>query len=89
MTIFTDIERLITEHGSTAILRERIALAAEMYAFKEQQLVAANERALAAELRITKLEAEKEQLRLELEKAKIQIQNFENRKTAQVRLINS
>lgn len=29
MSIFTEIERLITEHGSAAILKERVALARE------------------------------------------------------------
>lgn len=39
MGIFQDIERLITEHGSAAILRERLALAAEQYATLEKKVV--------------------------------------------------
>lgn len=37
--ILAEIERLITEHGSAAILRERLALAAEQYAALEKKVV--------------------------------------------------
>ena len=39
MSIFGDIERLINEHGSAAILRERLNLAKEKYEALEKQIV--------------------------------------------------
>ena len=39
MSIFGDIERLITEHGSAAILRERLALAEQQYKTLERKVV--------------------------------------------------
>ena len=38
MTLFGNIEKLITEHGSAAVLRERITLAQEKYAALERKL---------------------------------------------------
>lgn len=38
MTIFGEIERLITEHGSASILRERLALAADQHAVLEKKV---------------------------------------------------
>ena len=35
---FTAIEKLITEHGSAAILRERLALASDQYAALERRI---------------------------------------------------
>ncbi len=37
--VLAEIERLITEHGSAAILRERLALAAEQYSALEKKVV--------------------------------------------------
>lgn len=37
MDIFGGIEKLITEHGSAAILRERISLAAQQYTILEKE----------------------------------------------------
>ncbi|MEC5127849.1 hypothetical protein VSU19_13875 [Verrucomicrobiales bacterium BCK34] len=54
MSIFSDIEKLITEHGSASILKERLALAADKYSTLESE----NET----------LKAENEALRLKLEK---------------------
>ena len=52
MSIFGEIERLITEHGSAAILRERLALAADQYA--------------ALEKKVSELQCENETLRTQL-----------------------
>lgn len=64
MSIFQDIERLITEHGSAAILRERLALAAEQYA--------------ALEKKVVELQAENERLESENSKLQEQVSNFKS-----------
>ena len=55
MALFENIEKLITEHGSAAILRERLGLAADKYAVIEK--------------RVNELESENQGLRLQLEKS--------------------
>lgn len=72
MGIFQDIERLITEHGSASILRERLALAAEQYAALEKQNAALKE----AE---TNLKAENKRLNLDLEECKKQRRALEEK----------
>jgi predicted RNA-binding Zn-ribbon protein involved in translation (DUF1610 family) len=56
MDIFGGIEKLITEHGSAAILRERIDLAAQQYAILERENA-------SLKLRISTLEAENNSLK--------------------------
>lgn len=60
--VLAEIERLITEHGSAAILRERLALAAEQYA--------------ALEKKIIELQAENERLNSENSKLQEQVRNL-------------
>ncbi|MEW9572681.1 hypothetical protein ABQJ54_13055 [Rhodanobacter sp. Si-c] len=55
MDLFGGIEKLITEHGSAAILRERIGLAAQQYAILEKENA-------SLKVRITTLEAENSRL---------------------------
>jgi hypothetical protein len=55
MPLFENIEKLITEHGSAAILRERLSLAADKYA--------------ALEVQIAKLKTENERLQAGATKA--------------------
>jgi uncharacterized protein involved in exopolysaccharide biosynthesis len=43
ISLFGNIEKLITEHGSAAVLRERITLAQEKYAALERKLADAKE----------------------------------------------
>ncbi len=43
MSLFGNIEKLITEHGSAAVLRERIKLAQEKYELLERKLADAKE----------------------------------------------
>ncbi len=69
MGLLDGFEKLINEHGSAAILKERIALANDKYAALEQKL---SECATAK----VKLESENEALRLDLEKATVEIQNL-------------
>ena len=69
MGLLDGFEKLITEHGSAAILKERIALANDKYATLEQKLA-------ASELRSNNFEADNQRLKIDLEKAKVEIQNL-------------
>jgi len=70
MGFLDGIERLINEHGSSAILRERIALANDKYAALEAK-------AKKLESEKADLGKEKERLRLDLQKAQEQVRNLE------------
>lgn len=69
MGLLDGFEKLITEHGSAVILKERIALAEDKYAALEQKLS-------ACETTKKELHAENEALRLDLEKATVEIHNL-------------
>lgn len=62
MGLFDGIEKLINDHGSAVILKERIELANDKYSALEQKVI--------------KLEAENKILQLNLEKAEIEIKNL-------------
>ena len=70
MGLFDGIEKLITEHGSAAILKERIVLVKEQYAALEKRLS-------DSELRAKELESEKERFELENFKLKEKIRGLE------------
>ena len=65
MGLLDGIEKLINEHGSSVILKERIALANDQYSSLESKL--------------NDLQSENEHLRIDLEKAKIQIHQLQER----------
>jgi len=65
MGFLDGIEKLITEHGSAVILKERIALASEQYA--------------ALEKKSDDLQTENERLKLDLEECKKQRQALEEK----------
>jgi len=69
MGLLDGIEKLINEHGSAAILKERIALANDKYAALEQKLA-------DSELRAKNLESDNQALRSDLQEAKAEIQNL-------------
>ena len=69
MGLLDGFEKLINEHGSATILKERIALAEDKYAALEQKLSECE----AAKI---KSHAENEALRLNLEKASVEIQQL-------------
>ena len=69
MGLLDGLERLINEHGSAVILKERIALANDQYAALGQKFS-------TCEARVVQLEAENKALRLDLEQATIEIQNL-------------
>lgn len=69
MGLLDGIEKLINEHGSAVILKERIALANDKYAALEQKLA-------DSELRAKNLESDNQTLRSDLQEAKVEIQNL-------------
>lgn len=69
MGLFDGFEKLINEHGSAVILKERIALAEDKYAALEQKLS-------ASELQKTELESTNKTLTDNLKKAEIEIQSL-------------
>ncbi len=72
MGFLDGIEKLITEHGSAVILKERIALASDQYAALEKKLA-------ATEVRMNDLVVENERLKLDLEQNKKQRLAFEQK----------
>ncbi len=70
MGLLDGIEKLITEHGSAAILKERIALANDKYAALEKKLS-------DSELRVKQLEMEKQVFELDNFKLKEKVGNLE------------
>ena len=69
MGLLDGFEKIINEHGSAAILKERISLANDKYAALEQKLS-------ASEFRAKELESENQGLHLDLKKANIEVQNL-------------
>lgn len=69
MGLLDGLEKLINEHGSAVILKERIALAEDKYAALEQKLS-------ASELHNTELESKNKILISNLAKAEIEIQSL-------------
>lgn len=72
MGLFDGIEKLITEHGSAAILKERITLAKEQYAALEKKLS-------DSDLQVKALESENQRLELENYKFKDKIKGLEEK----------
>jgi len=56
MSIFDSIEKLITEHGSAAILRERLEKAKEQYALLEKGKADADAKVVDLDARLLKLQ---------------------------------
>ena len=70
MNPFDAIEKLITEHGSAAILRERITQLREQFALATERETGANKRAEIADVRAKNLEAELHDARAEIQRLK-------------------
>lgn len=69
MGLLDGFEKLINEHGSATILKERIALANDQYAVLEKKFE-------ASALRVSELESENKALRQKLETANAEIENL-------------
>lgn len=72
MGLLDGFEKLINEHGSAVILKERIALANDKYSALEQKLS-------ASELRANQLESENQRLHLDIEKVQEKVRNLEEK----------
>lgn len=70
MGFLDGLEKLINEHGSAVILKERIELANDKFSALEQKLS-------DSELRVKKLEPENERLSVDLQEAQVKIRNLE------------
>jgi len=73
MGLLDGFEKLINEHGSAVILKERIALANDKHSALEQKLSASESRAKTASLRVKDLVSENNALRLNNDKLKKQV----------------
>src|SRR4051794_37269277 len=76
MGLLDGLEKLINEHGSAAILKERIALANDKYAALESKLS-------DAELKVKQLESEKQSLELDSYKLKEKLRDLEQLEESQ------
>lgn len=70
--ILGEIEKLINEHGSAVILKERLALAADQYSALEQKNA-------AFDLRNKELETEKRRLELDNQKLREKVRDLEDK----------
>jgi len=70
--ILGEIEKLINEHGSAKILRERIGLARDQYAALEKEIA-------TSKTRENEFETENLRLKLDNEQLKVQIRSLEER----------
>lgn len=77
MGLLDQIEKLINEHGSAPILKERIALANDKYAALEKKVTVLETKVLVLETENTKLQKEKERLDLNLRQAEVKIRDLE------------
>ncbi len=77
MGLLDGFEKLINEHGSETILKERIALANDKYSALEKKFTDLEHKCFESELRISNLDAENQALRLDNSKHREQIRNLE------------
>lgn len=74
MGLLDGFEKLINEHGSATILKERIALANDKYSALEKELSASKLREAESKAREAELAAENQSLKLDNEKLRQEIQ---------------
>lgn len=73
--LFGEIERLINEHGSANILRERLALAADKYDVLEEKVASLGEENAKLRSENQRLQLDKNKLREEIEGLRQQLGN--------------
>ena len=78
MGLFDAIEKLITEHGSAAILREHISLLRTQFSIQDEKLSIQDEKLSNSALRIKELEALVEQFKSEKDDYQKQRQALED-----------
>jgi len=77
MGLLDGFEKLINEHGSAVILKERISLANDKYAALEAKLSIIEKENLALKTEITELKTENKRLKIDTEQLTIQIQDHD------------
>ncbi len=77
MGLLDGLEKLINEHGSAAILKERIALANDKYSLLENKNEILEEKNSILEKKIKSLEMENKTFQLNLQQAKQKIRQLE------------
>lgn len=77
MGLLDGFEKLINEHGSSVILKERIAFAEDKYAFLEQKNAALTQENETLKKDKTIIESENKTLKLNIQQTEIKIRNFE------------
>ena len=75
MALLDNLEKLINEHGSATILKERIELVNDKYSLLE-------DKNSSLQAKVKELESQNKTLNLNLEKAKLQIRNLEKQITS-------
>lgn len=76
MVLLDGLEKLITEHGSAAILKERIALANDKYSLLEQKNAQLIAERTQFEAKITVLENDKQSLKSQIYQAEKEIKRL-------------
>jgi len=88
MGLLDGFEKLINEHGSATILKERIALANDKYAVLEAKLAIFEKENIALKDEITKLQDENKRLKVDNEQLIIKIQNLEKTASSHDKLLD-
>lgn len=78
MGLLDGLEKLINEHGSATILKERIALANDKFSALEKEFAASKQQVTDLKARVTELETENQSLKLDNEKLRQEIQRRDN-----------
>lgn len=74
MGLLDGLEKLINEHGSATILKERIALANDKFSALEKEFAASKQQVTDLKTRVTELETENQSFKLDNEKLRQEIQ---------------
>lgn len=74
--LFDSLEKLINEHGSATVLRERIAFLKDQFTSLEKQLVECRNEAVSLNKKISELHSENQSLKLENRTLNEQIKSF-------------
>lgn len=78
MVLVDLIEKLINEHGSSVILRERLILLKDQFVALENQILVFRNESISLKEKISLLESENQNLNLENSTLKKKIDNFHN-----------
>jgi len=88
MGLLDGFEKLINEHGSAVILKERIALANDKYTALEARVAGLEAEIVDLKAEKTALQAENERLKLDNEQLMIKVQNLEKISSCHTNLLH-